>query len=806
MMNRPALSYRRILSAELLISGLLTGAKPASATLTVLHSFSNNYFTPAYPVGALQSYGGKLYGAAEWGFNGEGSLFSMTTNGAVTVLHNFTSGANDGNQPWAGPIIVSGKLYGTTTYGGSNGIGVMYEYNLTTSTFSLLHTFTGTNSGTPSLSDGAYPEGALLYNPADGYLYGVTTNGDEPGSTNNQGTVYKIKTDGTGYAVIYDFLDTAGGGYAYDPGEGLALDSTGYLWGTTDYAAGYNGGLFKLKTDGTGYQFMFGFSSAGSNPYNPESDVITASDGNLYFECVNGGAYGFGTIEKVVPSTGAVTTLWNFDGYTGAYPYDQEHGTYLQRRLFQGATDHNLYGVTSDGGTHGLGTLYKLTLAGVATPVANFSYADAANYSNPPIQVGTSFYLTSYYGGVTAANGGTNGDGAAMSVTSTGTLKVIQSFYTQDVYSTQSGLVQDGSLLYAAGINGGNFSCGGVYTINPTTGAYNVIHNFNNNYPTQPGTGWEGAYAHAPLLLNPNDGSLYGDTDGGGRYGSGTLFKMSKTGTYTKIRDIDAGTDGYYLADALTVGYGSDKYLYGAFYYSGLVEGGPSGGTIFKTDTAGKNFSVLHAFSSANGGPYDPYSTIVEDSTNTLWGATYVGGAHGYGTIFKISNKGAGFTDVYDFDSTHGAYPYLDRLALVGSVLYGTTQSGGTNGDGVIWSYNTSTNTFSVVYNFNNNSPSYNGYSPYGGVVYSSTNNALYGTCYGGGASGDGTVWSYNLGTSAFTVLHSFTGYNSGNPPASDGANPYEGVILGSDGLLHGTTYNGGQYNQGTLFTQTLTP
>lgn len=795
-MNRNRASLWRWPGIAAAALGLALTGKPASATLTIQRSLSPNYFSPAWPVGPLQASGSTLYGAAEYGFNGEGSLFSMSTSGAINVIHNFTAGASDGNQPWSGPLLIGGNLYGTTTYGGASGYGVIYKCT-PGGTFSLYHTFTGTNTGTPANSDGAYPIARLVYNPGDQYLYGVTEEGDAPGSTHNQGTVYKIKIDGSGYTVIHDFFGSGTGetDTTYYPLYGLALDSSGNLWGNTYYASGYNGGIYKIKTDGTGYQFVYGFTGSSGQPYNPESDMLYASDGNLYFLTEYGGTYNFGCIMKESTSGGSPTILWSFDGYSGAYPYPRVNYQF-QNTLYQGATDHNLYGCTSAGGAYGLGTLFKCTLAGVCTPITHFNYQDANGSANAPVQVGSSFYLTSYYGGITAATEGSQGDGAGISVTSAGKLKVIQNFWVRDLYFCYGGLVQDGSLYYGVAPYGGVYGNGGVFTIN-ASGAYNVVHHFNNSGPV-----YEGSAGETPLFLNPNDHSLYGGTDSGGYYGYGTLFKMSSSGSYTKIRNLYGPTDGYNLAAALTVGGGTDKNLYGC-----MVNGGTAGGgTVFKTDTAGKAFTILKNFSTASGQPYDPDCTIVKDSSGNLWGACYQGGAHGYGCIFKMSTTGSSFTDMYDFDYTHGANPWIDRLVLTGTTIYATTQSGGTSGNGTLWSYSTTATQGTaptIIHNFNNSAG--DGYYPAGGVYFDSSNSTIYGTCNAGGSGGDGTVWSCTT-SGTFTVLHSFTGYDSGNPSLSDGASPYEGVILGTDGLLHGGTYSGGVYNYGCIFTQTLTP
>lgn len=788
---------------------LVVGSMPAIATEVVQHSFSSQFFSPQYPIGHLAVSGSTLYGVSLAGLNGNGngSIFSMTTSGNVTNLYSFQGGSSDGAIPHSGPLLVNGVLYGAADYGGSAGMGAIYAYSLSTHQERILHSFTGTNVGTPANSDGQFSDSTPLYNPADGYLYGVSEAGDAPGFTNGLGTVWKIKTDGTGYQVIHEFsFDST----VSNPQHGLALTPDGYLWGTAIYSNGElgAGGVYKLKTDGSNFQFLLSFSSAAPNPYFPASDIVRASDGNLYFTCGYGGAYGLGTVEKIVPGTNAISTVWSFDGYTGANPVNNVQN-YLENRLYQSPADHNLYGVTAGGGAYGLGTAFEFNIStGACTRLCSFNIGDANATANPPVALGSNFYLTSTSGGLTASEFSAGGYGAGLSVSPKGTIKVIQNFYVQDlsvgtgVTSSGGGLIQDGSLYVGIAPSGGAFGDGGVYSIT-SSGAYNVIHHFNNNPPAQAGTGYEGYNGNTPPLLNPNDHLIYGACSQGGAGGAGTIWKMTIAGAYTKLHDVDSINEGDAMPSSLAVGSGSDKNLYGAFLYNGDFSGS-AGGTLWKMSATGKAFTVLHLFPALDNQPYNPSSSLVEDSTGTLWGVCFQGGAFGYGCIFKVGNTGANFADVLDFNLANGANPNADRLILVGAVLYGEAEGGGANGDGVLWSYNTSTNAYSILHSFASGG---DGAGPMGGVIYNSSSNTLYGTCYtGGSVKSCGTVWSFDLTTAALTVLHQFAGFNSSNPGASDGADPEEGVILGTDGLLHGVTVFGGEYNQGAIFTQTITP
>src|SRR5579884_1754450 len=746
----------------------------AHASVTILKNFSNSYLTGAYPVGQLAVNSGTFYGMTQYGLNGDGDIFKMTTTGAVTILHEFAGGAYDGSIPTSGLLYAGGYFYGTAVYGGTANAGTLFRIAPNGAGFTVLHSFTGYNSGNPAASDGANPYGGLLL-ASDGNLYGTTVNG---GSSQYDGTIYMYNPSSGSYSVIHSFNHTTD--TVYDPYTGLAEGTNGALYGTTNAASGYYGGLYKLNKNGSGYAFVHGFTSSDVAGYYPQSDLITASDGNIYGLCDDGGAYGAGTVFKLVTSTGSVTPLWAFDGYTGALPGDYGAGYTEQVRLLQGS-DHNLYGVTQYGGYYGWGTAFKLTLAGACSVLTNFNYNNTFGTANPLVQNGTSFYATSFYGGIFANPSSFNGDGAAVSISATGAIKVLQTFYQRDAYNPFAGLVQVGSYFYGEAYYGGEYGSGYLYKTD-SAGHLTVLHQMNDYSYFLEGDGPAGGL----LAIGT---SLYGMTSGGGKYGGGTLFKSTTTGKITLLHQFSSSREGYDPFSALTKGAGTDANLYGT-----LARGGSLGyGSVFSTNTSGSTFKVLHYFGGPDG--INPECTPVPDGAGNLWGTCYSGGANNDGTIWKVSTNGSTFTKVYDFDTIHGENPYYNgHLYLINGILYGTTWSGGANGQGVVWAFNTATSAISLLHTFKNSSGE--GYDPCG-LYYDPAGGNFYGTCLYGGAYGDGTLWKINVATGAFTKLYAFAGYNSGNPSASDAGNPYYAPILGTDGFLYGTTYYGGSSNGG---------
>jgi uncharacterized repeat protein (TIGR03803 family) len=227
---------------------------------TVFRITTNDVFTPLYsftgghdgtfPEAALVQAGdGNLYGTTYQGgisndIPGYGTVFRITTNGALTPLYTFTNG-NDGAHPSAGLVQANdGNLYGTTADGGTNGYGTVFRIT-TNDVFTPLYSFTDGH-------DGADPEAALLQ-AGDGNLYGTTYEG----GTNGYGVVFRITTNGM-LTPLYSFTDGHDGA---DPLAGLVQAGDGNLYGTAP-----GGGT---NSDGT----VFGLALSP-----PALDIL--SDGN----------------------------------------------------------------------------------------------------------------------------------------------------------------------------------------------------------------------------------------------------------------------------------------------------------------------------------------------------------------------------------------------------------------------------------------------------------------------------------------------------------------------------------------------
>jgi uncharacterized repeat protein (TIGR03803 family) len=291
--------------------------------------------------------------------------------------------------------------------------------------------------------------------------------------------------------------------------------------------------------------------------------------------------------------------------------------------------------------------------------------------------------------------------------------------------------------------------------------------------------GVDGAF---PTSLVRGADTLYGTAYGGGASNAGTLFKLDKSGKLTVLYSFTGGADGGNPEASLVRN--SRGTLYGT-----TNQGGSSDyGVVFSLTTAG-NENVLYSFTGYPADGKYPFSSLLPDTRGSFYGTTNTGGAYGYGTVFKVSTSGTE-TVLHSFGSgTDGAYPYCGLVWGGGGNLYGATYLGGTYGLGTLFKMNKSGSEV-VIHSFAGTPADAAG--PYlGSLVWDAAGN-LYGTTAAGGASNFGTVFRLDK-TGNETVLYSFTG-------GSDGENPYAGLIRDAAGNLYGTTYQGGTSNFGTVF------
>jgi uncharacterized repeat protein (TIGR03803 family) len=300
--------------------------------------------------------------------------------------------------------------------------------------------------------------------------------------------------------------------------------------------------------------------------------------------------------------------------------------------------------------------------------------------------------------------------------------------------------------------------------------------------------GTDGGYPAAGVT--EVDGKLYGTTFYGGRKGSGTVYELTMAGTERLLHSFAGGSDGASPDAALLR---VDGTLYGTTLHRGIY----NNGTVFSITTSGEE-KVLHAFSDTGGDGKLPYSDLIHVD-GVLYGTTNYGGTNNTGTVFSITPSGEEKI-IYSFaGGKDGAKPTAG-LTNVGGTLYGTTEYGGGtpcfngSGCGTVFKVTTS-GAETVLHRFAGGA---DGRNPYAGLI--DVDGVLYGTTqHGGGPAcsglGCGTVFKITTDGS-LSIVYSF----AGDP--NDGANPYAG-LTNVAGKLYGTTYVGGYDNLGTVFVVT---
>jgi uncharacterized repeat protein (TIGR03803 family) len=354
------------------------------------------------------------------------------------------------------------------------------------------------------------------------------------------------------------------------------------------------------------------------------------------------------------------------------------------------------------------------------------------------------------------------------------TYSVLYSFHGKHGASPQAGLIRDKKGdLYGTTRVGGTYEEGVVFKLTAND-KERVLYSFTG--------GTDGASPQAGLVRD-SSGNLYGTTWGGGAHNDGAVFKLDTAGAETVLHSFAWADGGAPNAGLVRDSAGN---LYGTTFGGGAYEEG----VVFKLDTTGAE-TVLYSFAGGTDGR-NPCAGLVRDSAGNLYGTTCGGGAYGYGVVFKLTANDKEKV-LYSFTGgVDGAGPWAGLVRDSAGNLYGTTNVGGAYGYGVVFKL-TANDKERVLYSFTGG---VDGRWPSAGLVRDSAGN-LYGTTFNGGdpncagGLGCGTVFRVDA-SGTETVLHMFSG--------ADGSNPYAGLLRDSKGSLYGTTYYGGVYGYGVVF------
>jgi uncharacterized repeat protein (TIGR03803 family) len=386
---------------------------------------------------------------------------------------------------------------------------------------------------------GSVGNGGIVQGP-DGALYGTTSTG----SPVTGGLVYSSALNGVPVTTIHQFTGTEGS----QPSAGLLQGSDGYLYGVTRLGEASKsnepGTVFRLAYDGSGFEILHYFAlwtstNVKSSPINtdgayPSGALIEGSDGYLYGVTLAGGSNGTGVIFRMSRDGSDFQAIFEFSAVTSSSSDSltiNETGSAPKGALLQ-APDGYLYGATSVGGSAGRGTIFRVHMDGSGFEVVH-DFTDLSSdspYTNvdgayPP------FGLTDGQDGLlygVANSGGSDGAGTVFSVDPNSlTFTVLHDFDTTGG-SVPSGplLLASDSLLYgvtAAGgtnSNGDSTNYGTLYSIARDGTGFQTLYSFDAT---------QGSAPSGPLLeLDPN--TFIGVTTATGQCGQGTLFQLSLTG------------------------------------------------------------------------------------------------------------------------------------------------------------------------------------------------------------------------------------------------------------------------------------
>src|SRR5579864_3578624 len=300
--------------------------------------------------------------------------------------------------------------------------------------------------------------------------------------------------------------------------------------------------------------------------------------------------------------------------------------------------------------------------------------------------------------------------------------------------------------------------------------------------------GSDGKYTDTELVRD-SAANLYGSSVQGGLYGGGTVFQVTSAGVHTVLYNFTGGADGGEPYKGVTLDAHGNLFGTAVTGGGGSCEGG-CGVVFMLTNSGGSwNFSVIHTFTGGADGS-GPGSPVSIDKNGNVYGTTPTGGANGMGVVYKLmSNATGGWTlhVIHTFTGgADGGGGSAGRLLIdAGGNLYGVCTVGGANGFGTVYKMSSVQGQWQLttLYAFKDQP---DGALPYGGVVFDKLGN-LYGTTYYAGANDVGTVYKLtrNNGTWTESVLYSFKG-------GTDGASPISSLVADAAGNFYGTTSDGG--------------
>jgi uncharacterized repeat protein (TIGR03803 family) len=326
------------------------------------------------------------------------------------------------------------------------------------------------------------------------------------------------------------------------------------------------------------------------------------------------------------------------------------------------ASDGNYYGMTSQGGANNLGTIYRVTPAGVLTTI--HSFAGGAEGCTPTGGLGVN--VNGALVGLTSGCGA-SGAGTIFRSSLSGTVVVIHTFtaasdgYNNTNCSGRAPLLRaTDSYLIGTNCYGGPFGYGTVWQLAPN-GRFGLLHGFNQTWA-------DGLYGRDIALAS--DESIIGVTDQGGVGGNGTIYKIAPDGTYSQLYSFTSQAHDGDQPQGIAIG--PDGGYYGFTYLGGQF----NQGVVFQL-LNGKYKVLHHVYNSIVREGGNPFTKPVIDANGVIWGTTYNSGA-----LFRVTKAGV-YSTMYVFGTGDGANPD-GAIALAGSNVFASTRTGGASNLGTM--------------------------------------------------------------------------------------------------------------------------
>jgi uncharacterized repeat protein (TIGR03803 family) len=565
--------------------------------------------------------------------------------------------------------------------------------------------------------------------------------------------VLKVKTDGTDPKIVHWFYSEPNDGIS--PVGGMVELADGTIYGTTvGGGEAQSGVIYRLRDDGSGFGVIHSFGSIAGDAVSPAAGLVDGLDGRIYGSSARGGTEGSGAIFSLKYDGSDYRVVRSFG--------DQTEGNMGPSELSLG-TGGMLYGTFEGDDAQLFGSVFRVGRDGSAFNVLHsFSSPEEGRYPRSGLWSDLSGTL---YG--TCFSGGPAQTGTLFSVGSDGKdFEVKYSFSGGDPQGEQPRgqiVLSSEGTLFGTTTLGGVASSGVIYSIREDGSDYSVIHEFG----TRPG---EEIYPAGGLLLG-KDGFLYGTTEFGGARGSGSIFRIrSDGGGYSNISFDLPGSLQPLVQDTK-----------GMLYGIGLVAN-----LVFGLNTDGTGYHIVADV---------PPSMLIAGNDGNLYGSSQSGGSSRAGFAFEIAPDSGKVNVLAEYTGE----PDVDGNAISGitessdGTLYGVSQAGGPNNDGVIFRVSRDGSSFIVLHSFGKST--FDGKKPASKPVYADEG-TLYGTTGEGGLDGIGTVYRINVDGTGYRVLYSFDSSNGDFPGFKSP------LILGRKNNLYGTTY--GPYsaglNPGTLY------